>query len=231
MTTLVNALEQRDGRYGLQTMCEGGGMANATIIERLVTRGISARSRTGQCGDRIKPRRNHPPPRHTWGRSGVSMPEQSEVDVVVVGAGFAGLYAVYRLRGLGFTVRAFEAGDGVGGTWYWNRYPGARVDIPSVDYMYSFDPDWRDGWQWSEKYATQPEILRLPEPRRGQVRPAPGDRVRHPRRAGPLPGRDVGMAGPHRRWRGRQLPLRRDGHRLPVDTQGTRYRGRGSVRR
>ncbi len=87
------------------------------------------------------------------------MPEQSEVDVVVVGAGFAGLYAVYRLRGLGFTVRAFEAGDDVGGTWYWNRYPGARVDIPSVDYMYSFDPDWRDGWQWSEKYATQPEIL------------------------------------------------------------------------
>ena len=87
------------------------------------------------------------------------MPEQSDVDVVVVGAGFAGLYAVYRLRGLGFTVRAFEAGDDVGGTWYWNRYPGARVDIPSVDYMYSFDPDWRDGWQWSEKYATQPEIL------------------------------------------------------------------------
>jgi cation diffusion facilitator CzcD-associated flavoprotein CzcO/acetyl esterase/lipase len=87
------------------------------------------------------------------------MTHRSHVDVVVVGAGFAGLYAVHRLRGLGFTVRAFEAGDDVGGTWYWNRYPGARVDIPSVDYMYSFDPDWRDGWQWSEKYATQPEIL------------------------------------------------------------------------
>ena len=87
------------------------------------------------------------------------MTHRSDVDVVVVGARFAGLYAVHRLRGLGFTVRAFEAGDDVGGTWFWNRYPGARVDIPSVDYMYSFDPDWRDGWQWSEKYATQPEIL------------------------------------------------------------------------
>lgn len=57
-------------------------------------------------------------------------------------------------------MRIFEAADDLGGTWYWNRYPGARVDIPSIDYMYSFDPEWRTGWQWSEKYATQPEILR-----------------------------------------------------------------------
>lgn len=56
-------------------------------------------------------------------------------------------------------MRIFEAADDLGGTWYWNRYPGARVDIPSIDYMYSFDPEWRSGWQWSEKYATQPEIL------------------------------------------------------------------------
>ena len=83
-----------------------------------------------------------------------------DVDVVVVGAGFAGLYTIYRLRSLGFTVRAFEAAGELGGTWYWNRYPGARVDVPSVDYMFSFDPDWRREWQWSEKYATQPEILR-----------------------------------------------------------------------
>ncbi len=83
-----------------------------------------------------------------------------DVDVVVVGAGFAGLYAVYRLRNLGFSVRVFEAADELGGTWYWNRYPGARVDVPSVDYMFSFDPDWQRDWQWSEKYATQPEILR-----------------------------------------------------------------------
>ena len=82
------------------------------------------------------------------------------VDVVVVGAGFAGLYAVYRLQRAGFSMRVFEAAGDLGGTWYWNRYPGARVDVPSVDYMYSFDPEWRTDWQWSEKYATQPEILR-----------------------------------------------------------------------
>ncbi len=83
-----------------------------------------------------------------------------DVDVVVVGAGAAGLYAVHRLRRSGFSVRVFESADELGGTWYWNRYPGARVDIPSVDYMYSFDPNWRRDWDWSEKYATQPELLR-----------------------------------------------------------------------
>jgi cation diffusion facilitator CzcD-associated flavoprotein CzcO/acetyl esterase/lipase len=83
-----------------------------------------------------------------------------EVDVVVVGAGIAGLYLVYRLSRAGYRLRVFEAGDDLGGTWYWNRYPGARVDVPSIDYMYSFDPDWQRDWQWSEKYATQPEILR-----------------------------------------------------------------------
>jgi cation diffusion facilitator CzcD-associated flavoprotein CzcO/acetyl esterase/lipase len=84
----------------------------------------------------------------------------AEVDVVVVGAGIAGLYLAYRLSRAGYRFRVFEAGDDIGGTWYWNRYPGARVDVPSVDYMYSFDPDWRQDWRWSEKYATQPEILR-----------------------------------------------------------------------
>jgi cation diffusion facilitator CzcD-associated flavoprotein CzcO/acetyl esterase/lipase len=83
-----------------------------------------------------------------------------DVDVVVVGAGIAGLYLVYRLTRAGYRLRVFEAADDLGGTWYWNRYPGARVDIPSIDYMYSFDPDWQRDWQWSEKYATQPEILR-----------------------------------------------------------------------
>ncbi|BBX82351.1 flavin-containing monooxygenase [Mycolicibacterium aubagnense] len=82
------------------------------------------------------------------------------VDAVVVGAGFAGLYLIYELRKHGFSARVFEAGNDIGGTWYWNRYPGARVDIPSLDYMFSFDPDWHRDWQWSEKYATQPEILR-----------------------------------------------------------------------
>ncbi|OBA43434.1 MULTISPECIES: NAD(P)/FAD-dependent oxidoreductase [Nocardia] len=81
------------------------------------------------------------------------------VDVVIVGAGIAGLYAIHRLRGQGLRVRAFEAGDGVGGVWYWNRYPGARCDVESVDYSYSFDEALQQEWNWSEKYATQPEIL------------------------------------------------------------------------
>ena len=84
----------------------------------------------------------------------------STVDVVVVGAGFAGLYAVHRLRKDGLTVQAFEAAENVGGVWYWNRYPGARCDVESVDYSYSFDEDLQQQWDWTEKYATQPEILR-----------------------------------------------------------------------
>ena len=83
----------------------------------------------------------------------------ASIDVVVVGAGFAGLYLLQRLRRQGFRVLVLESADGVGGTWYWNRYPGARCDIMSVDYSYSFDPELEREWQWSEKYATQPEIL------------------------------------------------------------------------
>ena len=83
-----------------------------------------------------------------------------DVDVIVVGAGFAGMYLLHRLRGLGFSAQVLEAADGVGGTWYWNRYPGARCDIASIDYSYSFDPELDAEWQWAEKYATQPEILR-----------------------------------------------------------------------
>ena len=82
------------------------------------------------------------------------------VDAVVVGAGMAGLYLLHRCRELGINAVALEAGDDVGGTWYWNRYPGARCDIESVDYSYSFDPELEQEWEWSERYATQPEILR-----------------------------------------------------------------------
>jgi cation diffusion facilitator CzcD-associated flavoprotein CzcO len=88
-----------------------------------------------------------------------SVPETGEVDVVVVGAGFSGLYMLHRLRSLGITAVVIEAASDVGGTWWWNRYPGARCDIKSVDYSYSFDPDLEQEWNWSEKYATQPEIL------------------------------------------------------------------------
>jgi len=83
-----------------------------------------------------------------------------ELDVVVVGAGFAGLYMLQRLRRLGFSTVLVESADDVGGTWYWNRYPGARCDIQSIDYSYSFDPELETEWRWSERYATQPEILR-----------------------------------------------------------------------
>ncbi|NBE52587.1 flavin-containing monooxygenase [Streptomyces boluensis] len=82
------------------------------------------------------------------------------VDVVVVGAGVTGLYAVHKLRGLGYRVRGFERGADVGGVWYWNRYPGARCDVESLDYSYSFDEELQQGWDWSEKYAAQPEIMR-----------------------------------------------------------------------
>ncbi|WP_219417964.1 flavin-containing monooxygenase [Pseudonocardia nigra] len=81
-------------------------------------------------------------------------------DVLVVGAGFAGLYAQHKLRELGLSVRGYEAGADVGGTWYWNRYPGARCDVESIDYSYSFSDELQKEWDWSERYATQPEILR-----------------------------------------------------------------------
>ncbi len=81
-------------------------------------------------------------------------------DVIVVGAGMAGLYMLHKLRQAGFSAIALETADDVGGTWYWNRYPGARCDIESLDYSYSFDPELEQAWQWSERYATQPEILR-----------------------------------------------------------------------
>jgi cyclohexanone monooxygenase len=80
-------------------------------------------------------------------------------DAVIVGAGFSGLYMLHRLRQQGLSVRVYEAGSGVGGTWYWNRYPGARVDIESQEYSYSFSPELDDEWKWSERYAAQPELL------------------------------------------------------------------------
>ena len=83
-----------------------------------------------------------------------------ELDVAVVGAGFAGLYMLYRLRRLGLRARVFEQGPDVGGTWFWNRYPGARCDIESIDYCYSFSRELLSEWTWTERYATQPEILR-----------------------------------------------------------------------
>jgi cyclohexanone monooxygenase len=81
-------------------------------------------------------------------------------DAIVVGAGFAGLYMLYKLRELGLSARGIEAGGDVGGTWYWNRYPGARCDLESMEYSYAFSPELEQEWEWSERYAPQPEILR-----------------------------------------------------------------------
>lgn len=87
------------------------------------------------------------------------MSEQS-YDAVVVGAGFSGLYLAYKLRSEGFSVLGLEQADDVGGTWYWNRYPGARCDVASMDYSYSFSEALQQEWRWTERYASQPEILR-----------------------------------------------------------------------
>lgn len=86
--------------------------------------------------------------------------ENPDFDVVIVGAGFAGLYALHHLRNeRGFSVRVYDAAGGVGGTWYWNRYPGARVDIESVEYSYSFSYELQQEWEWTERYPSQAEVL------------------------------------------------------------------------
>src|SRR5437879_12506783 len=81
-------------------------------------------------------------------------------EVIVIGAGLSGMYQLLKLRRLGFKVRVFEAGTGVGGTWYWNRYPGARFDSESWTYGYSFSPELLNEWHWQEHFATQPETER-----------------------------------------------------------------------
>ena len=93
--------------------------------------------------------------RHAATRAG-----KTDCDAIVVGGGLGGLYALYRLRKMGLKARAFEAGSGVGGTWFWNRYPGARCDVESLEYSYAFDDDLQQEWHWPERYGTQPELLR-----------------------------------------------------------------------
>jgi len=83
----------------------------------------------------------------------------ADLDVIVVGGGLGGLYTLHRMRSLGLSARAFEAGGGVGGTWYWNRYPGCRCDVESLEYSYSFSPELEQEWHWPERYGTQPQIL------------------------------------------------------------------------
>ncbi len=88
----------------------------------------------------------------------MNSPDFETADIVIIGAGFSGMYAIHRLRD--YKVVCFEAGDGVGGTWYWNRYPGARVDIESVEYSYGFDEELQQEWQWPEYFSAQPDLER-----------------------------------------------------------------------
>jgi cyclohexanone monooxygenase len=97
----------------------------------------------------------------TVNRTGISRADQGpDVDAVIVGAGFSGLQMLQHLRDLGLSVRVFEAGGDVGGTWYWNRYPGARCDVESLEYSYQFCDELQQDWEWTERFAAQPEILR-----------------------------------------------------------------------
>lgn len=91
--------------------------------------------------------------------NGQAAAPETDVDVLIVGAGFGGMYMLLKLRELGFTARILERGDGVGGTWYWNRYPGARCDVESMEYSYQFSDALQQDWDWSERYSPQPEIL------------------------------------------------------------------------
>ena len=87
------------------------------------------------------------------------MSTENNFDAVIIGAGFAGMYALHKIRGLGFTVKAYEHASDVGGTWFWNRYPGARCDVNSLEYSYQFSDELQQEWSWSERYSSQPEIL------------------------------------------------------------------------
>jgi cyclohexanone monooxygenase len=89
-----------------------------------------------------------------------STPTPAQYDAVIVGAGFAGLYQLHRLRALGMAVKVIEAGSGVGGTWYWNRYPGARCDVESMQYSYAFSEELQQEWHWPEVFSAQPDILK-----------------------------------------------------------------------
>src|ERR1700721_3152048 len=136
--------------------------ARAPISRPCSSGGHSSRPPTSLTGvinlDKNDPRKRSMAP--STNNQEQRQPEVGAVfDAIVVGAGFAGLYMLHRLRGLGFTARVYEAGGGVGGTWDWNRYPGARCDVESMQYSFSFSEELDQQWDWSEKYSPQPEIL------------------------------------------------------------------------
>ena len=166
----------------------------------------------------------------------ISRPAGDRCDAVIVGAGFAGLYMLHRLRGLGFTARVFEAGSGVGGTWFWNRYPGARCDVESLEYSYQFSDELQQEWEWTERYASQPEILRYLNhvadrfDLRRDIQLADARRVRRLRRGGrSLARRDRRRHGGDRRA---SASWRRAASRRPTRPRSpgaTRFAGRDAT--
>ena len=151
-----------------------------------------------------------------------SSPHGNRLDALVVGAGFSGLYALHRLRELGLDVLLVERGGGVGGTWYWNRYPGARCDIESVDYQFSFSKELLDEWEWTERYAAQPEILRYLDFVADRLGLRPDIELETTVTAARYDEDDRPLAGldrPRRRVRGALPDPRR---REPVDAEATR---------
>ena len=148
--------------------------------------------------------------------SAIQTERDAAPDAVVVGAGFGGLYMLHKLRTLGFRARVIEAADDVGGTWYWNRYPGARCDITTADYTYTFDPALETAWSWSEKYATQPEILRYAQFVADRYDLRRDIRLRHAGGPGGLGRSPRPLADPDQSGRDARAALLHDGHRLPV---------------
>ena len=154
-----------------------------------------------------------------------------KLDLLIVGAGFGGLYMLHKARALGLDALVLDAAPSVGGTWYHNRYPGARVDIQSVEYSYSFDEALQQEWHWTERYASQPELLRYANHVADRFALRSGIRLRHaPRRCrmgrsgSPLEGRDT-----RRRALRRALP--RDGERAAFDSQHPGLRRARGLRR
>ena len=156
---------------------------------------------------------------------------QPDVDVVVVGAGFAGLYMLHRLRQLGFSATVIESADDVGGTWYWNRYPGARCDIPTTDYSLLVRPRPGDRVDLVGEVRHPAGDPPLPAARHRQARPAAGHPVLDPCRRGHVGRRRRAVAHHDRSRRRDRLPLLRHGLGLPVDAQGARHRRRRPLRR
>ena len=131
-----------------------------------------------------------------------------DVDAVIIGAGFSGLYMLHKLRNqMGLTARVFEAGGGVGGTWYWNRYPGARSDSDSYVYGFTFDEElWRE-WQWSERYPEQHEIRAYLEHVAERFDLNRGHHVQHPGQSATFDEATDTWTVTHRHRRGRHRPL------------------------